>query len=508
MDKMGSFFKLERNGHSSILAAEPILCLNNQGTYVIGQTHPLVNRFDHASSKPSTLYVELDAMNSWQTISTNCAGRLKKRYQTDGGGDSAWSDADDISGDIVLNQQEFTYDAASNLILAVNRDRFHDNASTATGELGTPTTGNKARVSYQAFYYDAANRPTDSVNVGTNGGSAYTRPGSVPSRSNTVLVNSYSYNDAGHLETVTDPRGVVPKVQYAYSEMSGGANASRLTQLVYPQGATVNYSYSSGVDSAISRNTSAEMLSTGNTTLSSEAYSYLGLGHVVVKSRPVATLSYIQATSDTSANTDAGYKYTDMDRFGRVIDQVWRSVAGSGTNMNRYQYGNDRAGIRLFKNNLLVTALSELYAYDNLNQLTSFSRGVLSDANSDFVFDTVSSPSRTQAWSIDSPEMFEFADQLDDGLRRLDIDFHDSSPELLMEISKELVSENSMNGGCPGRHRDESHLGQTLARPRRPSFCDVSLSVFEALECQGVKELDSVDGAHPTCRFSSSTYTG
>ena len=98
--------------------------------------------------------------------------------------------------------------------------------------------------------------------------------------------------------------------------------------------------------------------------------------------------------------------------------------------------------------------------------------------------------------------------RLDVGLRRLDIDFHDSSPELLMEISKELVSENSMNGGCPGRHRDESHLGQTLARPRRPSFCDVSLSVFEALECQGVKELDSVDGAHPTCRFSSSTYTG
>jgi len=196
----------------------------------------------------------------WHSISTNGAGRLTKRYQTDGGGDSAWSDADDVSGDIVLNQQEFAYDGADNLILAVNRDRFHDDASTATGELGTPTTGNKARVSYQAFYYDTANRPTDSVNVGTNGGSAYTRPGSVPSRSNTVLVNSYGYDAAGRPETVTDPRGVVTKVQYAYSEMTGGANHRRLTQTVYPQGATVNYSYGSGVDSAISRITSAAPL--------------------------------------------------------------------------------------------------------------------------------------------------------------------------------------------------------------------------------------------------------
>jgi len=44
------------------------------------------------------------------------------------------------------------------------------------------------------------------------------------------------------------------------------------------------------------------------------------------------------------------------------------------------------------------------------------------------------------AWRIDSPEMFEFAMHLDDGLRRRDIKFHDSTPEVLMEISLELVS--------------------------------------------------------------------
>ena len=38
----------------------------------------------------------------------------------------------------------------------------------------------------------------------------------------------------------------------------------------------------------------------------------------------------------------------------------------------------------------------------NLNQLTSFSRGDLSDANSDGLLDTVASPSRTQAWNLDT----------------------------------------------------------------------------------------------------------
>jgi hypothetical protein len=46
-------------------------------------------------------------------------------------------------------------------------------------------------------YYDAADRPTDSVNIGTNGGSSYTRPGTVPARSDTVLVTQTKYNSAG-----------------------------------------------------------------------------------------------------------------------------------------------------------------------------------------------------------------------------------------------------------------------------------------------------------------------
>ena len=102
-----------------------------------------------------------------------------------------------MTGDTVLAQAEYTYDANGNVLLTTGRQRFHD--ATGTGALGTPTTGVAARVIYAAGYYDLADRPTASVAVGTNGGSAYTRPSTVPSRSDTVLVSSVVYDAAGRV---------------------------------------------------------------------------------------------------------------------------------------------------------------------------------------------------------------------------------------------------------------------------------------------------------------------
>ena len=41
--------------------------------------------------------------------------------------------------------------------------------------------------------------------------------------------------------------------RHTYSEMSGGANHSRPTSMVYPDGFTVDDNYASGLDSTISR---------------------------------------------------------------------------------------------------------------------------------------------------------------------------------------------------------------------------------------------------------------
>src|SRR5262249_41548788 len=119
------------------------------------------------------------------------AGRVTAAYTSDGGGDSSWADAGNVTGDAVLQETDTQYDADSNPILVITRQRFDD--ETATGALGDPNTGPKAGDSYEAFYYDEANRLTADVNVGTNGGSAFTRPGTVPSGSDTVLVTSYGY---------------------------------------------------------------------------------------------------------------------------------------------------------------------------------------------------------------------------------------------------------------------------------------------------------------------------
>ena len=175
-------------------------------------------------------------------------GRPTKQYSTDGGGDSVYGDADDVTGDIVLEQSEAFFDANSNPVLTLSRQRFHDapgSGTGATGELGTPASSQpKARVYYETTYYDALDRPTASVNVGTNGGSSYTRPGSTPSRSDTVLVNSYTYDDAGRLFSTTDPKGNVNRTYYdllgrttktieAYVDGTPSANDDRTTEYTY-----------------------------------------------------------------------------------------------------------------------------------------------------------------------------------------------------------------------------------------------------------------------------------
>jgi YD repeat-containing protein len=137
------------------------------------------------------------------------AGRVIKSYQTDGASGTSWTAAGGVTGDNVLTETIATYDSDGNPLLVTTKDRFHD--ETATGELGDPNTSPKSRNSYVASYYDLANRLTNKVDVGTNGGTAYTRPSSPPTGSDTVLVTSLAYTAAGWVDTTTDPRGIIQK---------------------------------------------------------------------------------------------------------------------------------------------------------------------------------------------------------------------------------------------------------------------------------------------------------
>jgi RHS repeat-associated protein len=321
------------------------------------------------------------------------AGRPTVEYVTDGGGDSGYSDASTVTGDAVLEQTELTYDADGNTILTTTRERFHD--QTGTGALGTPTSGVLARVSYQAAYFDKADRLTDSVDVGTNGGTAYTRPATVPSRSDTVLVSSTGYNAAGLAETSTDPAGLVGKTYYDmagqvlksvddYTTGTVGDNHDKTVELTYNgNGQNVNTSadltgggqettanvYGVGSTGTLFSNdlvTAVEYPdpTSGNpSSTSKDTYTYNQLGQVLTetdRNGNVHTYTYDvlgRVTSDTVTTLGTGvdgtvrridtaydgqgnpYLVTSYDSVsgGNVVNQVQRAYNGLGQLIQEWQ---------------------------------------------------------------------------------------------------------------------------------------------------------------------------
>ncbi len=316
---------------SSLLRAQMEMLYDEQNRIYRTQTFSV-------SSSTGTVSSDSLATNTWydkhghmiktslpgglvQKVVYDGIGRATKQYITDGGSDSGWSDADDVTSDNVLQQTEFTYDSNSNVILTTAKEHFHDD--TGTGELGTASTGNKARVSYQAAYYDGADRLVNSVDVGTNGGSSYTRPGSVPSRSDTVLVTTYAYAASGLLQDVTDPRGILTRNTLD--------NLGRVTKTVedYTNGTvtdttnkTVEYTYNAiGITSL-----KVDLPSSGQQVTEWVYGVTTGGGNAINSNDLVKEVRYPDPSTGASSSTDKdlitsnalGQKMTVSDRNGNV----------------------------------------------------------------------------------------------------------------------------------------------------------------------------------------------
>jgi RHS repeat-associated protein len=115
-------------------------------------------------------------------------------------------DPANLGGATVMEQSETTFDDAGNGIATTHRQR-HDNAS-GNGELGTPGSQPKARVSYTATYPDALGRTQAQADYGTNGNSSWTRSATIPARSDNTLVTSMTYDALSRAVVVTDPAGI------------------------------------------------------------------------------------------------------------------------------------------------------------------------------------------------------------------------------------------------------------------------------------------------------------
>ena len=165
-------------------------------------------------------------------------------------------------------------------------------------------------------------------------------------------------------------------MQYAHDEMPSGANESRLTSITYPDGYVLSYNYSSGLNSTISR-----LSSLSDSTGTLESYSYMGLGTVVVRSHPQINvdLTYVGTPGD------AGDEYAGLDRFGRVVEQLWVNTSTS-TVLDDFQYTYDVLGNRTAIDNGVDSSFNHAFTYDDLSQLTGFTQGTHTQ---DFDYDAV-----------------------------------------------------------------------------------------------------------------------
>ena len=147
------------------------------------------------------------------------------------------------------------------------------------------------------------------------------------------LIREYQAHD-GAVDT-----GSTPSVQYTYADGASGGVAKyvRLTDVIYPNGRDVQYGYGTtgAVDDIMSR---LATISDSNGRYA--AYKYLGAGH------RSSSEDYVEASVEAHY-LDSATTVTGLDRFGRVVDQLWDVLRRRPSAMlDEYTYTYDRAGNR------------------------------------------------------------------------------------------------------------------------------------------------------------------
>ncbi len=239
------------------------------------------------------------------------------RYATDANGDAApgaannWANAGTVStSNNVLEQTENTYDKNSNVIFTVTRQRNHD--ETTGGPLGNPTTAPKARVYYDANYYDAVDRPTTTVDVGTNGGTAYTRPATPDARSDTVLRTDYGY---------------------------AGDSVQNVQLTGNPTGGTFTLSFNGQTTSAIAYNASAATVQSAL-----QALSTIGSGNALVAS-PTGSGWVVRFAGSLAGAVQSALTGNGSGLTGGTSPSVAITVTSLGGDAGRLQQTTDARGI-------------------------------------------------------------------------------------------------------------------------------------------------------------------
>ncbi len=292
--------------------------------------------------------------------------------------DSTYTDATTITGDSIFEQTEQTYDAASNAIQTTSRARYH--SATGTGSLGSPSsTQPKARVTYAAGYPDALGRTVAFADYGTNGGTALSRSATIPTRSDTCLVTSMTFDVAGNRATTTDPAGLVVQMTFdargrqtqqvknpVTSSSSSSSSSSNTCGASDDTNVTVQTSYTA--DGQISTITAVNS-NTGNqitqyvygTTLSDSAIATSNLKRSEVYPDSVDSDDCIKFTYNrqgqvtTKTDQNGTVHSFDFDKLGRDTEDRVTTLAS----------GVDGAVLRIEKTFKVRGMVEHITSYDN-----------------------------------------------------------------------------------------------------------------------------------------------
>ena len=350
------------------------------------------------------------------------------------------------------NEQSFVFNAAGQPLTFTDQNGSvhtytYDVLGRRTADaITTAGSGVDTAVLAQTISFDTGDRPY-----------LLTSFNSATGRSSGNVVNQVEdlYNGLGQLTNEYQEHGgtvntsTSKQVQYAWNLMASGVNNSRLTSMTYPNSRVLTYDYGTG--GGVGRHHQPHRQPDRFEHFDTDAtYTYLGLNTVINRT------SRRRQSSSTSGAAPAAAATAWTASAG--ISTISGAITSGPTTTDEFKYTYDRDGNALYKNNTVVTSLSELYhanssasgdnatAYDNLSRLDAFIRGTLSaSGHNSSGLDTVSSASslssHSELWSLDT--LGNWAGQTIDGTATSRT--HNSKNELTAVGSNSLTFDNNGN---------------------------------------------------------------
>ncbi len=212
------------------------------------------------------------------------------------------------------------------------------------------------------------------------------------------------YNDFGQMtREYQEHDGAVDgsslHVDYAYANPSGSTtpNTTRKTSITYPNSTTISTDYGSGTPNALSR---PSALKEGSTVLAS--YKFLGLSTNVEVKYNAANNALL--TYQSGGTESAGDKYTGLDRFGRLIETIWkRPDTPTDAVLVHSTYGRSRFGGVTWRRDDLAHSMNKddqdnYYWYDGLYRVQQHQRGNLNAYHTGIE----SPPAQDETWAYDA----------------------------------------------------------------------------------------------------------